>query len=97
MAFGHACHITALPLTKANQNTALPPSQPDRQAGAVAVIPGRAMQRRQYALGCYVAQVLKVVFKHPLFDGHLRCGLKMLHNAAATYTKVWAGRRNAQG
>ena len=72
-----------------------------RQAGTVAVAPGRPFDRAQQGFGPHLAQVPQVVLQHALFDGNLRRHVQVLHLAAATgpgvQAEVRAGRPHTLG
>ena len=86
----HIGHITALALMEADQHLALFAHMPHRQAGSVAVTPGRPLDGSQHGLGFDLAQVPEVVFQHALLDGHLGPHMQMLHLAAAAGTGMQA-------
>ena len=94
MAFAHVGHIAALALMEAHQHAALR-HHPHRQAGAVAVAPGWALQGRQHARGTELADVPEGVLQRTLLDRHLGAGLQVLHGTAATDAKVRAARHHA--
>ena len=95
MAFAHVGHIAALALMEAHQHAALLRHHPHRQAGAVAVAPGWALQGRQHARGTELADVPEGVLQRTLLDRHLGAGLQVLHGTAATDAKVRAARHHA--
>ena len=94
MAFAHVGHIAALALMEAHQHAALLRHHPHRQAGAVAVAPGRALGR-QHARGTELADVPEGVLQRTLLDRHLGAGLQVLHGTAATDAKMRAARHHA--
>jgi hypothetical protein len=79
----HVGNVTAFALVKANEHLAFFDHIAHRQPGAVAVTPGRPLNRAQHGFGFDFAQVPKVVFEHPLLDGHLGRDLQVLHFAPA--------------
>ena len=92
MAFAHVGDEAAALLVEADQNAAFLHHQPHRQPGAVAVVPGRAMDRRQHHVGAQLRDMHQRVFKHPLLRCHLRSRLHMLHRAAAAHAEMRAAR-----
>ena len=95
VAFAHVGHVAALALVKAHQHPALLGHHAHRQAGTVAVAPGRSMQRRQDAGRTQLADVPEGVFERTLLDRHLRGRFEMLHGTAATDAEMRAARRDA--
>jgi hypothetical protein len=95
VAFTHVGNIAALALVKAHQHPALLRHHAHRQAGAVAVAPGRPLQRRQNQRRTQLADVPEGVFQRALLDGHLRARLQVLHGTAPTDAKVRAARHDA--
>ena len=92
----HVGHVAALALVETDQHRALARHVAHRQPGPVAIAPTRALDRTQQVFGLDLAQVLQVVFEHPLLDGYLRCRVEMLHLAAAAGTGVQAEVRTAR-
>jgi len=95
----HVSHVAAFALMKAHQHLAFFAHIAHRQARPVAVAPGRTFNGAHQVVGFDFADVLKVVFKHPLLDRDLRGDVQMLHFAAAArarvQAKVGAARRDA--
>src|SRR5699024_6947053 len=50
----------------------------------------------QYLFSRYIAQMMQIVFQHPLLDGHLCVTVQMLNAAAATNPEVRTGGRYPQ-
>ena len=91
-----ALHIgdeARLALVKANQHAALLDHMAYRQPGAVAVAPGRALDRTQHERRLDLAQVPQTVFERALLDRDLRSRVQVLHLAAATGAGVQAEMR----
>ena len=84
----HVGHVTALALVKADQHLALLVHESHRQTGPVTVAPSRAFNGAQHGLGLDLAQMPQVVFKHTLFNSHLRTLVQVLHLAATTSARV---------
>ena len=96
MAFLHICDKVALALVKADQHRALFAHKTHRNAGAVAVAPGRAFDSAQHVVGLDLADMPEVVLHHPLLDRDLGADMQMLHFAAATGAFVQAEMRTGR-
>ena len=100
-ANAHVGHVAALALVKTHQHLAFFHHVAHRKPGTVTVAPGGTFNRPQNGFRLDLAQMPKVVFQHPLLDGHLGGGVKMLHLAAPTgalmQTEVWAAGPYALG
>jgi len=64
-----------------------------RQTRAAAVMPRRAVNRRQQAFRLHLANALQLLFKHALLHGNLRRKFNVLHRAAAAVAIMRASRR----
>ena len=84
----HVGDVTAFALMEANEHFAFFDHIAHRQAGAVAVAPSGALNGSQQRFWLDFAKMPKVVFKHPLFDGHLGRSFQVLHLAATTSPSV---------
>ena len=94
-------HKVAFALMKTDQHRAFFAHKAHRQARAVAVAPGRALDGAHHGLRFDLADVPEVVFQHALLYGHLGTGVQVLHLAAAAriglQTEMRAGRAHALG
>ena len=79
----HVGHVARLAFVKADQHRALLRNEAHREAGTVAVTPGRPLDRPQDALGPHLGQVPQVVLQHTLLHRHLRPDVQVLHFATA--------------
>jgi hypothetical protein len=88
MANLHIRDIAAFSLMETNQHRPFFVNVANRESGPVSVPPGWAFNRPHDVLGLDFAQMPEIVFKNPLFDCQLRCGMQMLHFAAPTGTRM---------
>jgi hypothetical protein len=99
-AAGHVGHVARLALMETHQHHALGRHMAHRQARAVAVGPGRALNRAQDLFSPHLGQVRQAVLQGPLLHSHLGTGLQVLDLAATTGPTVQAevrtGRLHAQ-
>ena len=96
-AAGHVGHVAGLALVETDQDGALLDHVSNRQAGAEAVAPGRALDGTQQRLGAHLAQVPQVVFQDALLHSDLGRRLEVLHLAATAQAEMLTARLGALG
>ncbi len=92
----HVGHVTALALMEPDEYRALLAHMAHRQAGTVAVAPGRAFDGPQDRFRLHLAQVPEVVLEHPLLHRDLGGRVQVLHLAATAGARVQAEVRTSR-
>ncbi len=105
VARAHVDDVARAPLVEAHPHAALARHQPHAEPCAVAIAPGRAVDRRIHDLRLHAADVPQRILQHALLGGGLRHRVQVLHRAAAAGAEIgttWghalrAGLQHARG
>ena len=95
-AAAHVGDEARLSLVEADQHAPLFRHVTHRQPGALAVTPGRSVNRRQQLARAHPSDMPKRILEHALLGGDLRRRVQMLQAAAAADAKMRAQRRDAR-